>query len=311
MTPLIGALAYILYENAKGVYVPLHDAEQLQRFLLQPAAVLWQVISTFVAHILTILVVWAVVTRFGKRSFFETLGFKWEATESFRKASLYAGMLVPLGIEALVWSGIVQELRDSGKLPRGQAIGVVIFLIFCHAVALFAVWAGVTQMGRRPFLQTVSSKWNELIWLQKVSFILGVVVAMIAIEVVLGNLLPESRETDFEKLLKTSQMVRTVLAALAVISAPLVEEGVYRGVLYSGLRRAAGMWSSVAIVTVLFGLVHFPQYWGSWSGLSSIMILSFTLTVIRATTRSLMPCFVVHTLYNCIGALAILGHGGK
>ncbi|MGH9762032.1 MAG: hypothetical protein ACREAC_14485, partial [Blastocatellia bacterium] len=229
VTPSIGVFLFIFYEKAMGANVPLYDRGELERYLQGPSVVLSEVLSTVVAHLLTILMVWAVVTRLGRKPFFETLGFRWEGTESLRRVSLGAGVLVLLGMEALVWTSAFQGLRDSGKVHRADFIGAVIFLLLFHAVVAFGVWATITGMGRKPLLQTIVNKWNELVWLQKLSFVLGTIVGMIAIEIILGSILPESHETDFEKIIKTSQSVRIAVAAMAVLTAPIVEEGVYRG----------------------------------------------------------------------------------
>jgi membrane protease YdiL (CAAX protease family) len=139
--------------------------------------------------------------------------------------------------------------------------------------------------------------------------VIGTTVLMLTIFFVLERTLPASRETAFDRLLKTSQQVRVAVAFLAVFSAPIVEEVVYRGVLFSSLRNRTGVISAVLVVTILFGAVHFIQYWGAWSSLVGVTLLSFVLTVIRAVTRSLKPCVAIHLLNNVVGALGILGGG--
>ena len=184
-------------------------------------------------------------------------------------------------------------------------------LIVAHLLTVLVCWAVITRVGKRKLFETIGWKWAGPTPVVKVLFVAGIVALMFALEIFFNITLPQTHETDFAKLLKTSQAVRELIAFMAVFSAPLVEEGVYRGVVYSGLRRAAGMWPAVIIVTVLFAGVHVPQYWGAWGGLAGILALSFTLTIIRAKTKSILPCFVVHTLFNAIGAFFILlGHGG-
>jgi membrane protease YdiL (CAAX protease family) len=107
-------------------------------------------------------------------------------------------------------------------------------------------------------------------------------------------------------LLKLGISVRIMVAALAVLTAPLVEEVVYRGVLYSGIARDWGKGASVAAVTLLFGLVHAPQYWGSYAAISAILSLSLVLTLLRAWTGKLLPCIATHLVYNGIQAIGLL-----
>jgi len=91
-----------------------------------------------------------------------------------------------------------------------------------------------------------------------------------------------------------------------VLTAPMIEEIVYRGVIYSSVEGLMGKGAAVTFVTLLFALVHAPQYWGSVAALASILSLSFVLTLLRAWTGKLLPCFATHLVYNSVQALALL-----
>jgi membrane protease YdiL (CAAX protease family) len=184
----------------------------------------------------------------------------------------------------------------------------VLALFGAHIITLGVVWIIVTRFGRYPFFSTLGWRWVTRPGFPKFWFVIGVVFAMWIIEVALSLAIRQSHETDFERLLKTSQQVRIAVAVLAVLSAPLVEEAVYRGVLFSALISRAGLKWTVALVTLLFAVVHYPQYWGAWSGLAGITVLSLTLTLIRAKTKSILPCVAVHLLFNSLGAIEIVLH---
>lgn len=178
--------------------------------------------------------------------------------------------------------------------------------VVAHVLTLGLCWAVVTSFGRRSVLEGLGWGWPGQSVVAKVLLVLGTTALMLAVFFVLERALPQSRETAFDRLLKTSQQVRVAIAFLAVFSAPIVEEVVYRGVLYSALRSKIGVVVAVLIVTMLFGAVHFLQYWGAWSSLIGVTLLSFVLTVIRAVTRSIKPCVAIHLLNNVVGALGIL-----
>jgi membrane protease YdiL (CAAX protease family) len=128
---------------------------------------------------------------------------------------------------------------------------------------------------------------------------------MLGVAVLCSKILPH-RETDLERILKLGTSVRALTALLAVLTAPLVEEVVYRGVLYPGIARRAGWVTGVVVTTLLFALVHVPQYWGSWAAISTIVMLSFLLTMLRAATGSVLPSFATHLVYNGIQAITLL-----
>jgi membrane protease YdiL (CAAX protease family) len=182
----------------------------------------------------------------------------------------------------------------------------VLAIIFAHLLTLAVCWSVVTGFGRRPFLASLGWHWAGISWLNRILLVAGVIMGMSLVLSLLSRVLPDTQVSPFEQMLKSSREVRVVIAALAVITAPLVEEAVYRGVLYSGLRKRLGVGAAVAIVSLLFPLVHVPQYTGAWAGVIGLTLLSFVLTLIRASTRSLLPCVVIHMAFNALGSLEIL-----
>ncbi len=97
-----------------------------------------------------------------------------------------------------------------------------------------------------------------------------------------------------------------LIAFLAVVTAPLVEEIVYRGILYSALQRLTGAIAAVAIVTLIFAGLHVRQYWPNFGAISAIPLLSLALTVVRARTGRLLPCYMIHLVFNGIQSVLIV-----
>ena len=121
-----------------------------------------------------------------------------------------------------------------------------------HLLTLLICWLVVTSGGKRPFLQTIS--WGRPSLLEWI-YAIALAGLMTGAAIVFEKLLPH-RETGLEKLLKLGYSVRVMVAALAVLTAPLVEEVVYRGVLYAGIERDWGKSAGVVVVTFLFAAVH-------------------------------------------------------
>jgi membrane protease YdiL (CAAX protease family) len=63
---------------------------------------------------------------------------------------------------------------------------------------------------------------------------------------------------------------------------------------------------AILIVTILFALVHVPQYYPSYGTILAICQLSLILTIIRAATGSLLPCVVIHTLFNGVQSVLLI-----
>jgi len=115
---------------------------------------------------------------------------------------------------------------------------------------------------------------------------------------------------DFEKLIRNSQAAIYLVAFFATFTAPFVEELVYRGLLYSAFQRRFGFTLAVIFVTLLFTAVHVPQY--SQNGVPdlgtifTLLLLSLVLTLIRARTGNLLPCIVLHTVFNGIQSILLV-----
>jgi membrane protease YdiL (CAAX protease family) len=236
----------------------------------------------------------------------------WELTAAigiwfFSLATMLAAQLAALYLW-MAAKGAAARFERLEEDPVAVFVSVV-SISFAHLLTLAACWAVVTGSGRRPFFRSLGWSWIGPSQLLKIAYVVVVVVAVYAIIPIAEHVLPE-RETPFERILRVSPLVRISVAFMAVATAPLTEEVVYRGVLYSALISRVGKWAAVALVTVLFGLVHFPQYWGAWASLSRIMLLSFVLTLTRAQARSIQPCFAIHLLNNIIGGALIIAEGG-
>ena len=108
------------------------------------------------------------------------------------------------------------------------------------------------------------------------------------------------------RILKSSKPALYTIAFLAVFTAPLVEEVVYRGVLYSAFQRSIGTAAAVVLVTLLFALVHVPQYYPSFSTIFLLTLLSLILTLVRVYTGNLLPCIVLHTIFNAFQSALLI-----
>lgn len=171
-----------------------------------------------------------------------------------------------------------------------------------HLMTLFICWFVVTDRGRRPFLKTLGWGWHSQF---KWGHAVALAFLLTGVTILFEKRLPH-KETDLEKLLKMGAMVRYLIAFLAVVTAPMVEEVVYRGILYTGIEKAWGKYAGIGFVTLLFALVHVPQYWGSVAAITAILTLSLMLTILRSWSGSLLPCVATHLVYNGIQAIALL-----
>jgi membrane protease YdiL (CAAX protease family) len=182
----------------------------------------------------------------------------------------------------------------------------VISILPTHLLVLGVLWAFVTRFGKRPFL--ASFGWNSKggsAWLER-ALLIAVGVTLFLVATVLAKLLGGQKPTQLEQLINSSIAARYAIAALAVFTAPFVEEFIYRGVLYSALQRTIGVNAAVVFVLGLFTLIHVPQYWPNIGVIAAIALLSIVLTIVRAYSGRLLPCIIIHMAFNGVQALLLI-----
>jgi CAAX protease family protein len=179
----------------------------------------------------------------------------------------------------------------------------VIAILPAHLFSLALVWAVVTRFGKLPFMASLGLTWSDRLRFWG-SVGLGILLCVVGSGI--AWLLGGGTPTQLDQIINSSLAARYSLAVLAVFTAPLVEELVYRGVLYSALHRLVGVSSAVIIVLGVFTLIHVPQYWPNFGILAAVGLLSVSLTIIRAYSGRLLPCVVIHLVFNGIQAIVLV-----
>jgi membrane protease YdiL (CAAX protease family) len=95
---------------------------------------------------------------------------------------------------------------------------------------------------------------------------------------------------------------------LIVLVAAPIEEFLFRGVLWTGLRRSFGAAIAAGLVTVLFVAGHATEALGYWPAWLVISVMGAGTLVQRARTDSLIPPVALHAAYNA--SLAVITYLG-
>lgn len=202
--------------------------------------------------------------------------------------------------------GLLQDLMKGRITPVAVLVSLVA-TFGAQILTMVLAWVIVTEAGKKPFLKALGWDWHpQFRMIHAIALSLG----MLGLGWLAGEVLPH-KETDLDKLLNMGLSVRLTVAVIATLGAPIVEEVVYRGVLFSAFERKTSSVLAIVVVTVLFWIVHVPQYWGSWAVLVSLLALSLALTLVRALTGKLLPCVVTHFLFNGIQAVGIVFFNGE
>jgi membrane protease YdiL (CAAX protease family) len=93
--------------------------------------------------------------------------------------------------------------------------------------------------------------------------------------------------------------------AVIALLAPPVEEFVFRGVLWTGLRQSLGGPAAAGIVTLVFVGSHATEaldYWPAWFAIGAMAVMTLAQ---RARTGSLVPPMALHVAYNLTLVVAV------
>lgn len=122
--------------------------------------------------------------------------------------------------------------------------------------------------------------------------------ASIAVQSIVAAFVPgfdaeQTQEVGFKNLIAPSELVMAFIAL--VVLAPLAEELIFRGYLFSHVREELPFWATSVFVSVLFGVMH-----GQWNVGLDTFILSLVLCYLREKTGSIWAGVALHALKNAL-----------
>lgn len=170
-----------------------------------------------------------------------------------------------------------------------------------HFLTLALAWMVVTRLKKYSFTKTLGWRSGGVRWWHYPLIFLGIM----AVAGVVTYFYPE-QDNELLRVLRSSTAAVYAVAIMATLTAPLVEEVVYRGILYSAFQRTFGIPAAVVFVTIIFASVHFVQYWGSPSTIFLICFLSLILTLVRVYSKNLLPCIILHTVINGVQSIFLV-----
>ena len=216
--------------------------------------------------------------------------------------SIAIGLLVMTVAMIVMIFAVVLMTGNMPSLNPGHPVIAAAEVIFYAAGGWFAWW-GLRKTGI-PALRKLAG--ND------VRAILAGVAALFVLRIGTGVLLVLTGQTKhvqagFEHFDVTSKTptITTISISLAVLSlvviAPIVEEIVFRGLLFGALAARLGVVASALITALLFGAVH-----GDPVLFPSLAAMGFIAALTYAATGNLWVAIALHALNNALGAVFLL-----
>jgi membrane protease YdiL (CAAX protease family) len=229
-------------------------------------------------------------------------GYSAPLTDDWSLSAAFGVVILNLVLNALLallmWSEWL-TLPSSGA-ARSLALGALLFVPY--AVTLTVVWVMLRREGRT---------WSEGVGLRGWYLWAGLgvscavalggrVVAIWWAGALVGLGLEPPASLDATSLFPEDPLGIAMLVIIAVVVAPIVEETVYRGMLFPSLRERFGRRWGVVLSSVVFGVAHLSFVWL----LVPTAFIGAMLALLFEWTRSLRAPIVAHAVFNG-SALAI------
>jgi membrane protease YdiL (CAAX protease family) len=177
-------------------------------------------------------------------------------------------------------------------------------LIYFFAVGYLVLAARIQH--HQPFWKSLG--WRKPTAAQVLLFVTCGAVLAVAINLA-PPLLPDTPQFPLEQLF-TSPAASYAIGAFAIGVAPVVEELVFRGLLFAIFERAVGLSFAIATTATLFAGLHLQEYWHAWNHLLMIFVVGVVFSLARGKSGSLTPSIFLHVGYNAcmMGSLFISTH---
>ena len=217
------------------------------------------------------------------------------------------------GVAAAAVGGLVVDIPalafgvnvTASHVPGGLTIAdtVVQDVAFVLAAVFFAQLGGravsAWQFGLRP---------PGAGWRSAAGRIVLLLIAFVVLSVVWGSAFHAEKEKVLEQL-GTGESTSLLLlsAGLTCVIAPVCEEFLFRGFIFTALRNWCGTWPAAVITGLIFGGVHAGS--APVVDLVPLAGLGFGLCLLYRYTGSLYPCMVAHSLNNSLAFGSLEGWG--
>ena len=207
------------------------------------------------------------------------------------------------GFSTLILSN-VSQLPFEQKLALGGQNGTVISLAVI-ATLFSVVLAIILMLRQRRSNITDHLGIKGFSWQQGLVFIIFLIILNVIINALTIWLDREPMEF-MEILAKTAKPLWLLVFAMVII-APIYEELIFRGFIWTGLATSRlGVWGASLITSIIFAWVHF-QY--GWVEALEIIALAMLFSVARVRSGSLLLPMMLHILNNGLAMWQYLSFG--
>ena len=231
------------------------------------------------------------------------LNVKWNALDAV--ISLVFLTVVLVGI--YFGSAKLFEIFGGKQFFNSSSISNISFTVLYGIqviLMLGVVWFFAIRR-RRSTLRDLGLKYYSIIktiWYCFISLLVIFLVSFLYVFLMNSLFGIEAPSSKIEVLVRNRSISSNILLVVVAVIAPLSEEVFFRGFLYSAFKKSWGINVALFLSSFLFAIVHLELY-----SFIPLMIIGWLLAYLFEKTKSLMPAIFLHSVYNLILILILLG----
>lgn len=215
-------------------------------------------------------------------------------------SSIVGGVLVYFGYALINGNANASNWQASSVLAQFSYTVVVYGLMIITVALVFRSWWHL----RRPDIGLLRPRWTDPLYALMalpIYYVVYYVVIMIVSALVPDFNAAQSQQLGFNHASGSGQLILVFLSL--VIIPPIIEEIVFRGYLYTGLKKTLPKFWAVLLATLLFAVAHLEFGSGGplvWVAAVFTFVLALALTILREITGRLWAGVCLHALVNGI-----------
>lgn len=208
------------------------------------------------------------------------------------------------GIFYAVYVGVTQGQAALKSLSGGDiSAGGTAVVVLTGALFGAALFIGISLWRARHLLKDGSSRGIGWVPASNRNALMGAFTGLLmsGLAVLVLTLIqvdPDSLDGPLMAMSRGGFLVQIALVLFAVVYAPIVEEYIFRGVLFAGFRRSWGVWPAAIVVTLLFTGLHAADKLDYLPGFAMVFLMGAVALYLRIRYKSLLPAIAMHFVYN-------------
>lgn len=209
-----------------------------------------------------------------------------------------------------VWQLAATMAYTYSVMPEVLAAGGDFYALYdavlAHTAEISAV-SGLLTLASVVFIMKVRRKSvREEVWLRPVSgrllgWCAGMAFCVYWLVSLVLSILPESIMGGYYEASAGLADTGFVAVISTAVIAPVVEEVIFRGLIYTRLQRAMRPITAVVLAALAFALCHGQMVWVCYA-----YVLGLVFTQLTRFTNSILPAMLMHVVFNSTNELMLL-----